>query len=110
MRWATSCLLKTGKSSTADRETRATRFVSTSKPASCSDTLFATIRSAPKGADLIVANNVSLQDAGFDVETNRVALVSRSAVDDLPVLSKHDVAHRILDAALKLKAGMSRAR
>jgi phosphopantothenoylcysteine decarboxylase/phosphopantothenate--cysteine ligase len=58
-----------------------------------------------KGADLIVANNVSLQDAGFDVETNRVALVSRSAVDDLPVLSKHDVAHRILDAALKLKAG-----
>jgi phosphopantothenoylcysteine decarboxylase/phosphopantothenate--cysteine ligase len=60
-----------------------------------------------KGADLIVANDVSRHDAGFDVETNQVALVSRSAVDELPVLNKHDVAHRILDTAIKIKSGLS---
>jgi phosphopantothenoylcysteine decarboxylase/phosphopantothenate--cysteine ligase len=62
---------------------------------------------ANKGADLIVANDVSLRDAGFDVETNRVTLVSRSAVEDLPVLSKRDVAHRILDITIKIKPGLA---
>jgi phosphopantothenoylcysteine decarboxylase/phosphopantothenate--cysteine ligase len=60
-----------------------------------------------KDADLIVANDVSRQDAGFDVETNRVALVSRSAVDQLPLQSKRDVAHRILDTALKIRPLLS---
>jgi phosphopantothenoylcysteine decarboxylase/phosphopantothenate--cysteine ligase len=56
-----------------------------------------------KNADLIVANDVSRADSGFDVETNRVALVTRAQVEDLPVLSKRDVADRILDAAMKVK-------
>jgi phosphopantothenoylcysteine decarboxylase/phosphopantothenate--cysteine ligase len=56
-----------------------------------------------KGADLIVANNVSQRDAGFDVDTNRVALVTCGQVEELPVLSKREVADRILDAAMKVK-------
>ena len=56
-----------------------------------------------KNADLIVANDVSRADAGFDVDTNRVALVTRAQVEELPVLSKRDVADRILDAAIRVK-------
>src|SRR5262249_31709657 len=56
-----------------------------------------------KGADLIVANDVSQVDAGFDVNTNRIALVTRTGVADLPLLSKREAADRILDAAIKIK-------
>jgi phosphopantothenoylcysteine decarboxylase/phosphopantothenate--cysteine ligase len=56
-----------------------------------------------KCADLIVSNDVSREDSGFDVGTNRVALVSRAGVAELPVLSKREVADRILDAAMRIK-------
>jgi phosphopantothenoylcysteine decarboxylase/phosphopantothenate--cysteine ligase len=58
-----------------------------------------------KGADLIVANDVSSRDAGFDVSTNRVALVLPDRVEELPLLSKREVADRIFDTALRIKAG-----
>ena len=50
-----------------------------------------------KGADLIVANDVSRSDAGFDVDTNAVTLVSAAGAEALPVQSKAAVAQRILD-------------
>jgi len=50
-----------------------------------------------KGADLIVANDVSRADAGFDVETNAVTLVTAGGVEDVPVQSKPAIAARILD-------------
>lgn len=50
-----------------------------------------------KGADLIVANDVSRSDAGFDVETNAVTLVSASGTEDIPLQAKSAVAGRILD-------------
>jgi phosphopantothenoylcysteine decarboxylase/phosphopantothenate--cysteine ligase len=56
---------------------------------------------AAKGADLIVANDVSAADSGFDVETNRIALVASDGVIELPLMSKREAADRILDAALK---------
>ena len=56
-----------------------------------------------KGADLIVANDVSASDAGFDVDTNRIALVSPDGVIVLPLLSKQDAASRIIDAAMKIR-------
>ncbi|MDP1569030.1 MAG: bifunctional phosphopantothenoylcysteine decarboxylase/phosphopantothenate--cysteine ligase CoaBC [Vicinamibacterales bacterium] len=52
---------------------------------------------ARKGADLIVANDVSRADAGFDVETNAVTLVGTDGVDEVPLQSKAAVAARILD-------------
>lgn len=50
-----------------------------------------------KAADLIVANDVSRADAGFDVDTNAVTLVSASAAEDIPLQAKSAVAARILD-------------
>lgn len=50
-----------------------------------------------KGADLIVANDVSRSDAGFDVETNAVSLVSAAGVEEVPLQAKSAVAARILD-------------
>ncbi|HKQ09402.1 MAG TPA: bifunctional phosphopantothenoylcysteine decarboxylase/phosphopantothenate--cysteine ligase CoaBC [Blastocatellia bacterium] len=57
-----------------------------------------------KNADLIVANDVSANDAGFDVDTNRVTLVSAIENVELPLLTKRQVADRIFDAAINLKA------
>ena len=57
-----------------------------------------------KNADLIVANDVSAEGAGFDVDTNIVTLFSRDGRDlPLPRLSKAEVAQRILDEALRLR-------
>jgi phosphopantothenoylcysteine decarboxylase/phosphopantothenate--cysteine ligase len=59
---------------------------------------------AEKGADLIVANDVSASDAGFDVDTNRIVLVSSEGVSELPLLSKREAAWRIIDAAMKIRS------
>lgn len=50
-----------------------------------------------KQVDLIVANDVSRADAGFDVDTNAVTLVSQRGTEDLPLQSKARVAAAILD-------------
>jgi phosphopantothenoylcysteine decarboxylase/phosphopantothenate--cysteine ligase len=51
-----------------------------------------------KGLSLIVANDVSAADSGFDVETNRVALLDASGgVETLPLMSKAAVAEGIID-------------
>jgi len=50
-----------------------------------------------KKLDLIVANDVSRPDAGFDVETNVATLISQSDEDVRPLQSKSDLAHDILD-------------
>lgn len=53
-----------------------------------------------KGLDLIVVNYTGDPEAGAEVETNRVTMVREgSEPEELPVLSKHEVAERILDAA-----------
>jgi len=54
-----------------------------------------------KKLDLVVANDVSLPDAGFDVDTNRVHLVDKKGAKKLPLLSKEEVAERILDRVVK---------
>lgn len=51
-----------------------------------------------KGLDLLVANDVSRADAGFEVDTNQVVLLdSRGGQEALPLLSKRETAARILD-------------
>ncbi len=51
-----------------------------------------------KGCDLLVANDVSAADAGFEVETNRVVIHSLDAEPDRqPLMSKRGVAGSILD-------------
>jgi phosphopantothenoylcysteine decarboxylase / phosphopantothenate---cysteine ligase len=56
-----------------------------------------------KNADLIVANDVTAEGAGFDVDTNVVTLFARDGRDlPLPKLTKREVAHRILDEVVRL--------
>jgi phosphopantothenoylcysteine decarboxylase/phosphopantothenate--cysteine ligase len=57
-----------------------------------------------KALDLIVANDVTEPGAGFDTDTNRATLLDRAGrCDALPLMSKLDLAHRILDAVLELR-------
>ena len=57
-----------------------------------------------KAADLIVANDVTAEGAGFDHDTNVVTLYWRDGGEkSLPRMSKLDVAHRIIDQVLDLR-------
>jgi phosphopantothenoylcysteine decarboxylase/phosphopantothenate--cysteine ligase len=59
---------------------------------------------AQKNADVMVANDVTAEGAGFDVDTNMVTLLSSDGRDlALPRLTKAEVAERILDEALRLR-------
>ena len=56
-----------------------------------------------KHLDLIVANDITAQDAGFEVDTNRVILLDRSGHrQDLPLMSKAEVARIIVERAAAL--------
>ena len=57
---------------------------------------------AAKQVDLIVANDVSTPGAGFDVETNRVSLVSADGVDAMPLMAKSEVAVIVIDRLERL--------
>lgn len=56
-----------------------------------------------KNLDLIAANNVKVPGAGFAVDTNVLTLITRQGEEELPLLSKEEAAHRLLDALLRLK-------
>jgi phosphopantothenoylcysteine decarboxylase/phosphopantothenate--cysteine ligase len=59
-----------------------------------------------KKLDLVVANDVTQEGAGFDADTNIVTLFARDGREAaLPKLAKREVAHRILDEVLRLKNG-----
>lgn len=57
-----------------------------------------------KNLDMIVANDVTAPGAGFDVNTNIVTLMTRDGAESLPLMSKDEVAERILDAVLRLRS------
>lgn len=61
---------------------------------------YAKTKLTAKNADYIVANNVALQGAGFDGDTNVVTIYGREDQKAYPMLSKSDVADRILDLLL----------
>lgn len=52
-----------------------------------------------KQADLIVANSLRQAGAGFGTDTNAVTLIGPETEKELPLLSKEETAHRVLDAA-----------
>lgn len=59
---------------------------------------------ATKKCDLVVANDVSEPGSGFAVDTNRVTLVDSSGAIEVPIGSKFEVAHRILDHVVAMRA------
>ena len=50
-----------------------------------------------KNVDMIVANNLKVEGAGFGVDTNVVTIITRDDVKELPVMTKAEVADEILD-------------
>ena len=58
---------------------------------------------ARKNLDMIVSNDVTRPGAGFDVDTNIVTLITKDGQEALPMMSKAEVAQRILDRALALR-------
>jgi phosphopantothenoylcysteine decarboxylase/phosphopantothenate--cysteine ligase len=57
-----------------------------------------------KGADMIVANDVTREGAGFDIDTNIVTLFLRDGREfALPKMTKFEVANRILDEVIRLR-------
>lgn len=56
-----------------------------------------------KSLDLVVANDISAEDAGFAVDTNRVTLIDRDGqVEQLPLMSKAEAAERVLERVVRL--------
>lgn len=54
-----------------------------------------------KKADMIIANNLKDDGAGFGTDTNIVTLITKKQITELPKLSKEEVADAILDALLE---------
>jgi phosphopantothenoylcysteine decarboxylase/phosphopantothenate--cysteine ligase len=61
---------------------------------------------ARKGCDLLVANDISRPGTGFDADDNQVVLVGANGqIEELPRLSKAQVAAQLLDRVEKLRRG-----
>jgi phosphopantothenoylcysteine decarboxylase/phosphopantothenate--cysteine ligase len=59
-----------------------------------------------KNLDLVVANDITAPDSGFDVDTNRVVIIDKNGkTEELPLMSKREVADRVLDKVKVLIAG-----
>lgn len=55
-----------------------------------------------KNCDMIIANNLNDNGAGFGVDTNKVSIITKDNIQSLDVLSKKEVAFEILNRALEL--------
>lgn len=57
-----------------------------------------------KNLDFIVANDVTMEKSGFDVDTNTVKIIDKDGtIIQLPNMTKEEVAHNILDHILNIK-------
>ena len=55
-----------------------------------------------KNLDMICLNDVTRKDAGFDVDTNCLTLITDSGAVELPLMTKRQAADRLLDEALRI--------
>ena len=56
-----------------------------------------------KGLDMVVANDITKEGAGFNTDTNIATIISKDSQIDLPLMSKRELADKILDEILKLR-------
>ncbi len=56
-----------------------------------------------KNLDMVIANNLKVEGAGFGTNTNVVTIITRKGGEQLPLMSKDDVADKILDAVIREK-------
>ena len=57
---------------------------------------------AKKNLDMICANNLKQDGAGFGVDTNIITIITKNELIELPLQSKEEAGNRILDQAIKL--------
>lgn len=50
-----------------------------------------------KNLDMIVANNLRMEGAGFGTDTNIITIITKNAANELPIMSKDEAAHAIFD-------------
>lgn len=55
-----------------------------------------------KNVDMIAANSLRVEGAGFGTDTNVITLITREDITELPIMSKDEAAEKILDKILKL--------
>ena len=58
-----------------------------------------------KKLDMVVANNLKVAGAGFGVDTNVVTMITKNGVQELPLMSKNEVAGQLLSAILCQRGG-----
>lgn len=58
-----------------------------------------------KNIDMIVANNLKVEGAGFGTDTNIVTLITGEGAEEFPKMSKDQVAHRLLDRIFHMDQG-----
>lgn len=56
-----------------------------------------------KGLDIVVANDITAEGAGFNADTNIATIITQAAETELPLMSKREVADKILDEIVKLR-------
>ena len=56
-----------------------------------------------KNLDMIVANNVKTEGAGFGTDTNVVTIITKDICEELPIMSKSQVAGQIFDKILQIR-------
>ena len=65
----------------------------------------ARVKLESKGLALIAANDITEEDSGFNVDTNRVVILGRDGTEEaLPLLTKYEVGHRLLDRVMEALA------
>ncbi len=65
---------------------------------------YAKIKMGKKGLDMVVANDITAADAGFNTDTNIATILTRQGGEiELPLMSKRDLADKILDEIVKLR-------
>ena len=66
---------------------------------------FAQEKLTKKNLDLIVANDVTKEGAGFNTDTNIATLISKTGSRDYPLMSKRELADIILNSVIKIRSG-----
>ncbi len=56
-----------------------------------------------KNLDMIVANDVTKPGAGFNTDTNIVTLITKDRLDDLPIMSKREVADAVINRIIEIR-------
>ena len=67
----------------------------------------ARVKLESKGLALIAANDITEEDSGFNVDTNRVVILGRDGTEEaLPLLTKYEVGHRLLNRVMEALAAV----